>query len=310
MNQSRNLTDGALLTAIFMVLLFVSIYIPILIIVLPIPFIIFASRYGLKASLVMLTIVVLLTAIITGPLSIALPVLMGLGGLMIGSAMYQKSSAYETWARGTLGFVIGLLFVFVFSQLMFDINWVDEFEKAVTDSMEMSQRLLEDMGVGEQSEEVQEMIEAQISAFRDLFPAGLAIISLIMAFISQWFGYKMINRLEKKNYRFPPFRTLRFPTAIIWVYFLALVFSFFDLESSGILYSGVNNLLVLTGFLMAIQGFSFIFFYAHHKNMSKVLPVISVILTLIFPAMLLYLIRILGIIDIGFGLRDRLAKKD
>lgn len=310
MNQSRNLTDGALLTAIFMVLLFVSIYIPILIIVLPIPFIIFASRYGLKASLVMLTIVVLLTAIITGPLSIALPVLMGLGGLMIGSAMYQKSSAYETWARGTLGFVIGLLFVFVFSQLMFDINWVDEFEKAVTDSMEMSQGLLEDMGVGEQSEEVQEMIQAQISAFRDLFPAGLAIISLIMAFISQWFGYKMINRLEKKNHRFPPFRTLRFPTAIIWVYFLALVFSFFDLESSGILYSGVNNLLVLTGFLMAIQGFSFIFFYAHHKNMSKVLPVISVILTLIFPAMLLYLIRILGIIDIGFGLRDRLAKKD
>lgn len=310
MNQSRNLTDGALLTAIFMVLLFVSIYIPILIIVLPIPFIIFASRYGLKASLVMLTIVVLLTAIITGPLSIALPVLMGLGGLMIGCAMYQKSSAYETWARGTLGFVIGLLFVFVFSQIMFDINWVDEFEKAVTDSMEMSQGLLEDMGVGEQSEEVQEMIQAQISAFRDLFPAGLAIISLIMAFISQWFGYKMINRLEKKNLRFPPFRTLRFPTAIIWVYFLALVFSFFDLESSGILYSGVNNLLVLTGFLMAIQGFSFIFFYAHHKNMSKVLPVISVILTLIFPAMLLYLIRILGIIDIGFGLRDRLAKKD
>lgn len=310
MKQTRILTDGALLTAIFMVLLFVSLYIPIFIIVLPVPFIIFASRHDWKASLLMLAAVLILTVIFSAVLSIAFSVLMGIGGLMIGSAMHQKAHAYETWARGTLGFVIGLLFVFVYSQLMFDINWIEEFDKTITDSMEMSQELLENMGLGQQTEEMQEMVQEQISVFRDLFPAGLAIMAFLMAFVSQWIGYKTTNLLEKRNYRFPPFRTLRFPAAIIWVYFFALILSFFDLDSSGILYTGVNNLLVLAGFLMSIQGFSFIFFYAHHKKMSRVLPIVSVVLTLIFPAMLLYLVRILGIIDIGFGLRDRITKKD
>ncbi|PAV28469.1 hypothetical protein CIL05_16160 [Virgibacillus profundi] len=310
MNQSRKLTDGALLTAIFMMLLIVSIYIPVFVIVLPLPFIIFASRHNWKPSLLMFAVVLVLTAIFTNVLSISLPILMGVGGIMIGSAMFQKSSAYETWARGTLGFIAGLLFVFVFSQIMFDINWVDEFEQTVTESMEMSSSILEEIGVGEQTDELKEAWQGQIAVFKDLFPAGLVMIALVMAFISQWIGYKVVNRLEKKKYRFPPFRTLRFPTSIVWVYFFALVFSFFDIDQSSIFYTGINNLLVLTGLLMTIQGFSFIFFYAHHKKMSKVFPIIIVIVTLIFPMLLLYLVRILGIIDIGFGIRDRMTKKE
>ncbi|MBP1971032.1 uncharacterized protein YybS (DUF2232 family) [Virgibacillus natechei] len=312
MNQSKKITDGALLTAIFMVLLFVTILVPVVSIIamflLPVPFIIYGSRYDWKPTLLMLAVAMLLTTLFATVFSLPIAVLMGLGGLMIGSAIYQNVSAYETWARGTFGFIIGLLFVFVYTQVLFDINWIEEFELIVAQSMQMSTELLEQFGVGsEQATEAQEMMEEQVNLLTDLFPVGLAVAAILLAFISQWASYKMINRIERKELRFPPFRTLQFPVSIIWIYLFALLLSFIELDSGNIFYLGAQNLLMLTGLLMSLQGFSFIFFYAHHKKMSKALPIISVVLAVIFPPLMLYLVRILGIIDIGFRLRDRLT---
>ncbi|MFC4024201.1 YybS family protein [Oceanobacillus longus] len=310
MNQSRKMTDGALMLAIFMVLLFITIFVPVISIIsmffLPIPFVFFASRYGFKPSLLMFAVAMLLTTLFTTFFSLPLAVLMGLGGLTIGSAIYKGLSPYETWARGTLGFVIGLLFVFVFSQVLFSVNLVEEFELIVTDSLEMSASLMEQFGAAEQTEAIGELLELQVQVLIDLLPVGVALSAILLAFLSQWISYKFINRIERKQLRFPPFRNLRFPTSIIWVYFFALLLSFFNLDPSGIYFMAVQNVIVLTGLLMTLQGFSFIFFYAHHKKMSKFIPIFSIVLTILFPTFLLYFVRILGIIDIGFRLRDRL----
>ncbi|WP_373894365.1 YybS family protein [Virgibacillus natechei] len=311
MNQSKKLTDGALLTAIFMVLLLLTVFVPVLSIfamfVLPVPFVIYASKYNWKPALLMLVAAMILTTLFATVFSLPIAVLMGFGGLMIGSAIYQNASAYETWARGTFGFIVGLLFVFVYSQLLFDVNWIEEFEAALTESMQMSAGLLEQFGAGgQQLEEARELLEEQVGLLTDLFPVGLAVAAVVLAFISQWVSYKVINRLDRKQLRFPPFRMLQFPVSVIWIYLAALIFSFIELDPDNILYLGAQNLLVITGLLMSLQGISFIFFYAHHKNMSKAIPILSVVLILIFSP-LLYLVRILGIIDIGFRLRDRMT---
>ncbi|WP_249872287.1 YybS family protein [Oceanobacillus saliphilus] len=313
MNQSRKMTDGALLLAVFMVMLLITLFVPVLTIFgmffLPIPFVLFASRYGLKPSLLMFAVALVLTVLIATFFSLPLAILMGVGGITIGTAIYKDISPYETWARGTLGFVVGLLFIFVFSQVLFSVNWVQEFEVILTDSMEMSASLMETLGVAGQSAEFEELMQLQIQGLINLLPVGLALSALLLAFISQWISYKFINRLEKKELRFSPFRNLRFPTSIIWVYFFALFFSFFGLDSTSFFFIAVQNVLVLTGLILSLQGFSFIFFYAHHKKMSKFIPILIVVLTILFPTFLLYFIRILGIIDIGFRLRDHLESK-
>ncbi|MBY7145139.1 YybS family protein [Virgibacillus sp. NKC19-3] len=311
MNQSKRLTDGALLTAIFMVLLLVAVFVPVLSIfamfVLPVPFVIYASRYNWKPTLVMMVVAALLTTLFAVTFTLPIAILMGFGGLMIGSAIYQNVSAYETWARGTFGFIVGLLFVFVYTQVLLDINWIEEFEATLGESMQMSAELLEQFGVeGQQLEEASSLLEEQVGLLTDLFPVGLAIAGVVLAFISQWLSFKVINRIERKQLQFPPFRKLQFPVSVIWIYLVALVFSLMELDPDNILYLGTQNLLVITGLVMSLQGISFIFFYAHHKNISKAVPILSVVLIIIF-APLLYLVRILGIIDIGFRLRDRMT---
>lgn len=251
----------------------------------------------------------LLTALIATLAFLPMTFLAGLGGIAIGTGIRKEVSAYETWARGTLGFIIGLLFVFVFSQVFFSVNLVDELKVIITDSMEISKSIMEQFGTGGQTEQIEEMLLLQIDMLIELLPVGLALTAIVLAFLSQWISYKFINRLENKQLRFPPFRNLRFPTSILWIYFFALFISFFNLNPAGIYYTAVHNLLALTGLLMAVQGFSLIFLYTHHKKITKAVPIFIVVLTLLFPAFLLYFVRILGIIDIGFRLRDRLTSK-
>lgn len=311
--NSKKLTDGAMLTALYIVLLFIALFVPIIsfvaMIVLPVPVIIYASRYNWKATTIMVGSILILSILFTTFVSLPVTIMTCLGGVMIGTAIHNHLSAYETWARGTIGFVAGLLVTFVFSQVVFDVNWIDELNTMLTESMQTSQDIMNQFGLAQLTEEEMKVVNEQLSMITNLLPVGLVIVGLIFAFISQWAAYKVINRLYQKRLGFPPFRTLRFPVALIWIYFLSLIVTFFDLDSSSTLYLAVNNIMWLTGILMTLQGFSFIFFYAHQKNISKALPISSVVLSLFFPFILLYLVRLLGIIDIGFGLRDRIGNK-
>ncbi|MBT2217250.1 YybS family protein [Virgibacillus dakarensis] len=312
MNRSKMLTEGALFTAIYIVLFLVAMLAPLIgvfaMLLLPIPFIVFASRYDWKPSLLVLVATLILSALFTTVFSAPITVLMGLGGIMIGSAMYRNLSAYETWARGTVGFVIGLVLLFLITQLVLDVNIVEQINAMIDQSMEQSQKLMEQFGLTDQAAEQLALVEQQMDMLKNLIPVGIAVISIILALVSQWLSYKVINRLENKDYKFPPFRNLTLPVSLVWIYFFALIFSFFELDPNGTLFLAVSNVLMLAGLLMVIQGFSLIFFFAHQKNKSRVLPILSVILAVFVP-FLLYLVRILGIIDIGFRLRDRISEE-
>ncbi len=224
MNQSKHLADGALLTAIYMILMLIATFIPVITVVatflLPVPFILFASRHDWKPSIVMLLAAVGLSAIFTSVYSVPIPVLMGLGGILIGSAIFRKYSAYETLASGTIGFVAGLVILFLFSQFVFQVNLINEMNHLMEESAAMSKDVMENLGLGSQAEEQMQLVMEQLDILIDLIPVWIALASLLMAFVSQWISYKVIARLESRSLHFPPFRMFRLPVSLIWIYFL------------------------------------------------------------------------------------------
>ena len=159
-------------------------------------------------------------------------------------------------------------------------------------------------------EDLRGIFTEQLDIFMNLVPSFFVFIGVGAAFLVQWLSYKLINRIEKKKLHFPPFRKLRLPVSIIWLYLLVIITSLFDITPSGIFYIGLQNALLILEMLLVVQGFSFIFYFSHHKKWSRTIPVVSVVLTIVFPIFLLYFVRILGIIDIGLNLRDRLEQKD
>lgn len=312
MNQSRKLTDGALLTVIFIMLMLVAIFVPgaslIVIFLLPLPFMIYAYRYNWQPSLIMFGVTILFALFFVSIVSLPLTILVGLGGIMLGTAAHQKLSAYETFGRGTLGFIAGFLFIYLFVQVVLEVNVANEIDTMMSESIEISQGIIEDFGMQELTEEDLAPITDQLAMVKDLIPVGIVIFSMIIAFISQWIGYKFLNRIERTQLNFPPFRDLRLPVAIAWVYFIALIFMFMDLDPDSAIYVMANNVFSLVGMFIVLQGVSFMFFIAHQKKWSKAFPIVGVILTLVLPFIFINVVRILGIIDIGFGIRDRYLK--
>lgn len=312
MNQSKRITEGALYTTIFVVLLVITLLLPgailLLPFLLPIPFIIYAHKYDWQPSLLMLAVALLLSFLILPVFSVPLTVLAASGGIVIGSALQRKKTAYETWISGTSGFIVGLLFVFLFTQLVLDINWAVQLDQILVESMEMSKQMMTQLGMGQQTEESLSLLEDTMGMMKDLIPVGIAVLAIVMGFLSQWVSYKVLNRIESTTYRFPAFRNLRFPVSIIWIYLLALVLILFTSDTDGILFIAANNVQSLVSVLMTLQGLSFIFFFSHYKKWSKSIPILVVIVTVILPFLLIYVVGILGLIDLGFGLRDRISK--
>jgi len=310
MNNSKQITDGALLAAIFIILLLIGIFTPFIFIlilfVLPIPFVIYTARHGWKPALLMFAVTLLFSFIIIPIASIPLTILTGIGGIMIGTAIYQDRSAYETWARGTIGFVVGILFVFLFTQFVLNVSWSQEIDTVIQESMEMTKEFVTQFGMQEEMGDQLDVIEQQMYTFKDLLPSSIAMLSILISFICQWISYKVMNRVENRKLLFPPFKNLNFPVSIIWIYLIAMLLTLLNLEPDSTLYLVVINTFALTSLFIIIQGFSFIFFFADFKKIHKAVPIVIVVISLLIPQIFLVLVRIIGIIDIGFSLKARL----
>lgn len=307
MNDSKKITEGALLTVVYIILLVIALYIPLIsmfvFFILPVPFIIFASRYNWKPSLLMGVVAILLSVFIAAGATIPITFLMLLGGIVTGSAIHKELSAYETWAAGTIGFAAGFVLVYAFIQVVLKINIMEMFDKSIDQML----NLVDTLGIKDKmSDDIYDVFTEQVMMLKDLIPAGIVVMSILFAFISLWLSYKIMNRTKQKQLYFPPFRSFNLPTSVIWIYLIALVLTFFDLDQQSFLYTGVINVIMLASVLLMIQGFSLIFCYAHIKKWPKAVPIISVVLGFILPV-LFYLIRILGIIDLGFSVKQRIS---
>ncbi|ASF41374.1 hypothetical protein CEH05_20265 [Halobacillus halophilus] len=313
MNDTKRITEGALMTGVYLLLLLVIIFMPIwlgpvLLFTLPIPFIFYSYRHGWKAGALMF-IAALLFTLLFGPVFSMFTLLAGIGGVFLGGALYNKQSSLEAWAFGSVGFSIGAAGIYLASQLLFGVNWGEQISTSLNDAFTRTNNMLPGMLGGENTEASLEALRETVEFLPDIIPSILVMTGIVFAFISQWLTYKVINRVDKKQFRFPPFKEFKLPTAVLWYYFFALVLTYIPTNEEGLLYLGSINVYTLAGSLLVLQGFSFIFYYAEVKKWSKAIPVVIVVICLLLPQILLYLVRILGIIDIGFSLRERIKGK-
>ncbi|SEQ06557.1 YybS family protein [Piscibacillus halophilus] len=311
MNSSSATKDGLMYGAIYIVLLFATFFVPVLSIVimfvLPLPFILFAYKYEIKTTMIMFVLTLLVSSLFLFYLSIPITLFMALGGMAIGYALRQKRTSYETLALGTVGYSVGLALVYVLSQFLFQVNWSQEIQNAVDESLQTFMSLYDQ--VGELSEQEIELYREQMYLMVYKIPAGIVIFGLAFAWITQWISHKIIHKIEGQSIKFPPFREFTLPTSLIWYYFIGIVLMLIFPSPEDSLYLVAENLSTLAGVLLAIQGLSFVFFFTHYKKWPRFIPIIVIVLIVLQPLLLLYPLRILGIIDLGLQLRDRLTKK-
>ncbi|SEN43041.1 Uncharacterized conserved protein YybS, DUF2232 family [Mesobacillus persicus] len=310
--STYKLTEGAILLAIFTVLLLMTLYIPGLGLVvnffLALPFMMFSAKHDWKSASVF-TIAALILSLIVGTfLAIPIALTYGVTGVVIGLMIGKGKSRLAIFVAGSLVFLANTIIQYAIAVALFNMNMIEEFLVTFKESINTSVGMLENMGQTV-DESVVEQFESTVTLMETLMPSMFVMASFMIVFLIQLLCFPVLRRFGVKVQQWMPFREMSLPKSLLWYYLLSLIASMFVQPEVGSYWHwAITNLLFVLQFLMLVQGFTFIAYYSHPKGYSKAILVVSIILAVLIP-FILYIVRILGIIDLGFDLRKRMGEK-
>ncbi|PZT56151.1 DUF2232 domain-containing protein [Paenibacillus silvae] len=149
-----------------------------------------------------------------------------------------------------------------------------------------------------------EMTEDVAKQTQLMIPFALVVTSMVMAFITHVIARPILNVMGMNVPKLPPAREWRMPRSLIWYYFLALIIEVISRQSDGTYWKMIAmNMSPLINLGFMIQAIGFFFFLSHLKRWNPVIPyLLGAAVFFIGP------LRIVGIIDLAFPLREAISK--
>ena len=309
MKNVRQLTTGALLLAIYAALLLLTTYMPIIGVMtnlfLVLPFILFAYKNDRKSMLVFFVASILISLIVGTVLAIPVAMTFGLTGLVMGDFIRERKSREAIYFGSSIAFLLTLVVIYVISIVFLQLDFIEEAIGATKSSIESSISIMESLGQTPDEKQMEELL-AGVEAGRFLKPTLFVIASFLSVFFIQLVSFPIARRFQVEVPKWKPFRFLQLPKSILWIYLFSMIASIvLNPEEGSFTFMAIVNIAFLLQWLMVLQGLAFIYHLSYAKKFPKVVPIMVTIGVLLFPQ-LLYIVRILGIIDLGFDLRKRI----
>ncbi len=298
--------------AIFTVLLLFSAYVPMAILAtqffLILPFLYYSSKYPLKSSLLLLIGSMFMSMLAGTVLAIPFTILYGTTGIMMGYCIRTGKTKMVTYMASNLVFLGNVVLFYVLAAQLFGMNFFDKMIQIFLRSADQYADMMRALGQTPDPN-LQKQLQDMIGLMKTLAPSILVSSAFLYVILFIVINFPIIKRFGIHVPKFPPFRTVTFPKSILWYYLITLMVSLFIKPAEGtFLHLTVVNAVYILQVLMIIQGLAFIYYYSHVKKWSKAIPVTATVMTFLLPTFFA-IIRLLGIIDLGFDLRQRLAKK-
>ncbi len=312
MKNTYKLTEGAILLAIFAVMLLITLYIPGLGLIvnffLSLPFLMFGAKHDWKSTAVFTLAAVLLSMILGSFLAIPLALAFGTTGAVMGYMVREGKSRFAVYIAGSVVFLVNLVAQYALSIVLFNINFIDEMVTVFRSSVDQAINMLEQMGQTP-DEKLIKQFETMVDMIEVLVPSMFVMSSFFIVFLLQLASFPFMKRFGIKVPVWRPFRELNLPKSILWYYLITMIVALVMQPEQGTYWFWViSNLTFILQMLMVLQGVSFVFYFSYIKGYSKAVPIIVLVLMFLLP-FILYIVRILGIIDLGFDLRKRLGEK-
>ncbi len=310
MKNTKFITEGAALLAIYAMLLLISMYVPILGTVvtfaLPLPFILLTIRYRLSNAFVIFTAALFITVIVSQPMNLVKTTMFGLIGIVLGYMYKKRKRPVEILMAGTFAYLIGIMLIYVASIKFFNIDLMKQMQNMFNESMAQSEKIVNAAGMPI-SKEQKELFSQFNDVLQTLFPSLLVMVSVCLSWITVMISGSVLRKLKHDVIPWPKFKDIQIPKSIVWYYVIFILLStFIKVEPTSYLHMVFSNLYVIFALLLVLQGLTFIAFIAHSKGFTKGVPIISFIVCMFIP-MLFPLVTILGIIDLGISLRSKIG---
>lgn len=312
MKRTTLITEGAVLLAVYAVLLLMSLHIPIIglvaVLALPLPFLIFMVRYPFSSTCMLWGAAIFLTVIISSPLNLVNACMSGLIGIALGYMYKTQKKPVEILLVGTVVYLLNFVLIYVISIKFFNLDFIKQMQEMFTQAMEQTEKMMKAAGAPV-AQEQKDLLQQFSAMLQMLLPSLLAMVSFMFSWITVLLSGSVLKKLKFNVTPWPKFRDMQIPKSIIWYYvFLIILSAFMKVEADSYMNMAFSNLYAIFTLLLLFQGFSFISFVTHAKGYAKAIPTLIFIAGMLIP-ILFPLVTILGIIDLGFSFRSNIQSK-
>lgn len=308
-NKSRSLTEGGILASISIIFALISVYLPILGVIVnmiwPVPILLLGVRHGFKFSLMCLAVAGIIIAILINPLQ-AISVVLGFGfiGVTIGYGINQGWPPIKTMVVGTVASCLSKAAVLLVGFVTLGFNPLAMQLEVMAGAVDQAVVIYQKIGIPPaQIEEVKTMLTKTVGLLKYIMPAGFFVASVIDTFINYWVAKKVLARLGTKLPDFPTFTSLANPPWILWLYGASLLLvTFYNQTPDDILYHIGTNIQLVCTVALLIQGLANIRYFINHKGWPKF--AFNIIIFLLFINQFIsQIVVLIGAFDLVFDYR-------
>ncbi|CDZ99284.1 hypothetical protein BN1050_00024 [Metalysinibacillus saudimassiliensis] len=306
--KNQSLVYGAVMTALFVILLFMTAFIPVVsfftAFITPLPLMWYGAKFDRKQTLLVGVVAILLGSLLGGIVIVPAALSFAVIGVVVGIAIqsnYSKIGLLMTTGLTVLAITV-VMYVALMQFLAIDV--ITEMLATTRESyLKMNEAFLTTSGKEAMSEAD---IDKLIMMLEALIPALLTLSSFLMAFIMLSVSLPILQRLGIKVPKFSPFKDMRLPRAVLWYYLVVVTVKLFaNPEVGSTLYTVTYNFDVILSVLLVLQAFSLIQYYLASRGMSSVVGIIICVLLLpLFPLLVL-----VGVLDLGMDIRTFITNK-
>lgn len=315
MKSARLVTEGAVLLAVFVVLLLLTIYVPVIsiigIFVLPLPFILFAAKNDWKSTVVFAIASLLITMVAVSVFSILMVIPYAIVGSVMGYLIQKNKSRTTILLTCSILFLLNLVVMYIGAVALFHFNAIDETIKMMRGELSQISSITKSLGQQQNTQQSITQMEQVLNIIPTIAPSIFVLTSLIFVFIIQIVSLPILRRFKINVDNWKPFREISLPKSLLWYYLvISLISMFFHPQTGSYWSTALINLNYTLQILMFFQGFSFLYYFFYQKGISKSFPNIITAMVFLLPSLhLSYVVLLLGIIDLGFELRKQLKKQ-
>lgn len=307
--NTRSIVEGAMLSAITIIISFIALYVPVLGIfaslIWPVPIVILGIRHGLRTSILSTAVAGIAVAMFQGPAQ-AFNVVLGFGllGIVMGWAIRKDFSPYKVLFISSLASLVSELMLIGATIYIMGFNPMKAELSAMKDSITMVGNLYKSMGASpEMVKEIMGTYGKLIDFFVIAIPALLVMSSVVSAFLNYLVTKLILSRLGQKLRDFTPFWQWKLPEFTVFFFLLGVLLNLLEYYyPHGILKSIGLNLQLLFGFAFIIEGLSLAAYYMGRYNVAKILRVLFIFLVFFNP-IVSQVVLWAGMFDILFNFR-------
>lgn len=307
--QTKQLTFGAMIIALFSILLAVSFYVPVLnlitILFLALPIAWYSAKFSRAASIYVVVLSMGISYFIGGLMAIPFALIHVLLGFIIGDTIRLKKSKLFMLMASAIVLIVSVVIEYVILVLFFKFNPVKEMLVYTKDQYDQMGTFLEHYNTLPKNYD--QTISDVLFMFETVMPTLLILGIFCFVFVFINIQLPVLRKLGLDVPKFPAIRHMRLPKSILWYYMIVMVVTLFvELTQGTFAFMVLANVTMMLRVLLTLQGISFIHFYMHEKGWPKWIAIVATFLA--FP--LQSLTVLLGIFDLGFNIRSFVKDKN